>query len=57
MAIVFPVLAGPETIKPRRALIACRFSKISRRPQATVCRTVEVATTSRRAWWSRRASS
>ncbi len=48
--MVLPVLAGPETSRPRRALIACLLSCISRLPLFTVRRTVEVATTCRRAW-------
>ncbi|MFI6742723.1 hypothetical protein ACIBI9_58350 [Nonomuraea sp. NPDC050451] len=48
IAVVLPVPAGPETISPRRALTACRFSSSRRRPQVTVRWTVEVATTSSR---------
>ena len=45
IAVVLPVPAAPETIRPRRALTACRFSRVSRRPVFTTCRSVEVATT------------
>lgn len=45
----FAVPGSPETIRPRRALIACRLSKTSLRPQTTVFSTNEVATTSIRA--------
>jgi hypothetical protein len=33
----------PDKIMPRRALMACRFSRVSRRPVVTTCRKVEVA--------------
>lgn len=46
MAMVLPVPAAPETIRPRRALIAWRFSSTRRRPQVTVWGTTDVRTTS-----------
>jgi hypothetical protein len=48
IAVVLPVPAAPETISPRRALLAWRLSSISRRPVWTTCRNAEVATTPRR---------
>jgi hypothetical protein len=42
--------AAPVTIRPRRALIWCRFSRTSRRPVAYTCLMVGVATTISREW-------
>jgi hypothetical protein len=32
IAVVLPVPAAPDRMSPRRALTACRFSSVSRRP-------------------------
>ena len=40
-----PGAGRPGEDQPRRALTACRFSRVSRRPVVTTCRSVEVATT------------
>ena len=50
IAVVLPVPAAPDRIRPRRALMACRFSRASRRPVFTTCRSVEVATAASRVW-------
>jgi len=49
-AVVFPVPAGPDTIRPRRPLTVWRLSRISRLPVLTTCRRVEVAITVSRVW-------
>jgi len=50
IAVVLPVPAGPDRISPRRALTACRFSSVNRRPVCTTWRTVDVATAASRVW-------
>ena len=49
-AVVLPVPAAPERIMPRRALTACLFSRVSRRPVITTCRRVEVAAAASLVW-------
>src|SRR5215218_4763644 len=56
-AVVLPVAAGPETIKPRRAPISRWLSRHSSRPCLRISRTVEVVTTINSAWCAIRASS
>lgn len=48
IAVVFPVPAGPDTTRPRRADSCARLSTTSLRPLSVTCETVGVATTASR---------
>lgn len=50
MAVVLPEAQGPETTRPRRALISRWLSIINSRPWLVMERTVEVSTMTSSEW-------
>lgn len=56
MAVVLPVAAAPEMIRPRRAPISRWLSSVNNRPWLVIASMEEVVTTTSSEWWATRAS-